>query len=105
MRIVIVALALCAGSTYVVDAYAQSDLEEVDVVDEVAEEPGEERAAQFVGVRGADAERVPGGALLLSAYGIVWLLLFFYLMRLRGLQRQTSEEVARLASKVQGQSE
>ena len=70
-----------------------------------SEDPAEERATQFVGVEGADAERIPGGTLLLIAYGIVWLFLFLYLRRLRGLQRQTANEIARLTAKLQSPSE
>ena len=62
---------------------------------ETKEDAAEERAAQFVGVRGPEAESVPGGALMLGAYAIVWALLFLYLMRMRGLQRNTAEELER----------
>ncbi len=64
------------------------------------EDPSDERAAQFVGVRGADAERVPGGALLIAAYAVVWGLLFLFLLRLRGLQRQNAEELTRLSNEI-----
>ena len=67
---------------------------------EVQEDAAEERAAQFVGVRGPEAESVPGGALMLAAYAIVWVLLFLFLMRMRGLQRQTAEELERLSAEI-----
>lgn len=67
---------------------------------EVQEDAAEERAAQFVGVRGPDAESVPGGALMLAAYAIVWALIFLFLMRMRGLQRQTAEELERLSAEI-----
>jgi CcmD family protein len=67
---------------------------------ETKEDAAEERAAQFVGVRGPEAESVPGGALLLGAYAIVWVLLFLYLMRIRGLQRNTAEELERLSAEI-----
>jgi len=81
------------------------------LADEPSHEPGaaatdkqkdaaEERATQFVGVRGPDTESVPGGALLLAAYAIVWALLFLFLMRMRGLQRQTAEELERLSAEI-----
>lgn len=60
----------------------------------------EERAAAFRGVRGPEAESVPGGALMLGAYAIVWVLLFLYLMRMRRLQRHTAEELERLSTDV-----
>ena len=69
--------------------------------DAAAETAAEERAAQFVGVTGPDAESIPGGVLLLTAYAIVWALLFLFLLRLRGLQRQTAEELERLSAEVQ----
>ncbi len=60
----------------------------------------EERATAFQGVRGPEAESVPGGALLLGAYAVVWVLLFLYLMRMRRLQRHTAEELERLSTDV-----
>ncbi len=65
-----------------------------------AETPAEERAAQFVGVTGPDAESVPGGTLLLAAYAVVWVLLFLFLMRLRRLQSGTAEELERLSAEI-----
>lgn len=64
------------------------------------ETAAEERAAQFVGVTGPEAESVPGGPLLLAAYAVVWVLLFLFLFRMRGLQRQTATELERLAAEV-----
>ena len=82
----------------VVPAFAQG---------EVGSEPGSagetaavERAAQFVGVTGPDTEDVPGGPLLITAYAVVWGLLFLFLLRMRGLQRETAEELERLAAEV-----
>lgn len=68
--------------------------------EQVAEDPADERAAQFVGVRGPDAEQVPGGALLLAAYAVVWVLLFVFLLRMRRLQRQTADELQRLSAEI-----
>ncbi len=67
---------------------------------ETQQDAAEERATQFVGVSGPDAESIPGGALLLAAYSIVWALLFLFLMRIRGLQRQTAEELERLSAEM-----
>ncbi len=67
---------------------------------QVEESPAEERAAQFVGVTGPDAESVPGGALLVAAYAVIWVLLFLFLMRMRRLQRQTAEELERLSAQI-----
>jgi CcmD family protein len=69
-------------------------------VSETQKDAAEERATQFVGVRGPEAESIPGGALLLAAYSVVWVLLFLFLMRMRGLQRQTAEELERLSAEI-----
>ena len=66
------------------------------------ETPADDRAAQFVGVTGPEAESVPGGALLLAAYAVAWVLLFLFLMRMRGLQRQTARDLERLSADVRG---
>jgi len=60
----------------------------------------EERAAEFRGVRGPEAESVPGGALMLAAYAIVWVLLFLFLVRMRRLQRDTAQELERLSAEI-----
>ena len=67
---------------------------------QVEESPAEERATQFVGVTGPEAESVPGGTLLLAAYAVIWVLLFLFLMRMRSLQRQTAEELERLSAEI-----
>ena len=54
----------------------------------------------FVGVTGPDAESVPGGALMVGAYAVVWVLLFLFLLRMRGLQRHTAEELERLSAEI-----
>ena len=64
------------------------------------ETPAEERAAQFVGVTGPDAETVPGGTLLVAAYAVVWVLLFLFLLRMRRLQSATAEELERLSAEI-----
>jgi len=106
MRALIAAIVL--GCTILVTpvAIAQTQPDEPDAAAEASgeaaavEDAAEERAAQFVGVRGPEAESVPGGALLLGAYAIVWLLLFLFLMRMRGLPRQTAEELERLSLEI-----
>jgi CcmD family protein len=74
--------------------------EEPNADQDAAETPADERAAQFVGVTGPDAESVPGGTLLLAAYAVVWGLLFLFLMRLRRLQSHTAEELERLGAEI-----
>lgn len=67
---------------------------------DVQKDAAEERAAAFRGVRGPEAESVPGGALMLAAYAVVWVLLFLFLMRMRRLQRHTAEELERLSADI-----
>lgn len=100
MRALIAALVL--GCTMLITPLALADSPpEPDPTDAgVQEDAAEERATQFVGVRGPEAESIPGGALLLAAYAIVWALLFLFLLRMRGLQRQTAEELERLSAQI-----
>jgi CcmD family protein len=100
MRALIVALVL--GCTMLITPPALADSPpEPDTTDAGAQEDAaEERATQFVGVRGPEAESIPGGALLLAAYAVVWALLFLFLLRMRGLQRQTAEELERLSAQI-----
>ena len=100
MRALIAPLVL--GCTMLITplALAESPPEPDTTASEAQEDAAEERATQFVGVRGPEAESIPGGALLLAAYAIVWALLFLFLMRMRGLQRQTAEELERLSAQI-----
>ena len=102
MRALIVAVVLGCAALSPTGALAQAGtVDEPQAEEDAAEEtPAEERATQFVGVRGADAERIPGGALLLGAYAIVWVLLLIYLFRMRRLQRQTADELERLSAEI-----
>ncbi|MDH3656172.1 MAG: CcmD family protein [Myxococcales bacterium] len=95
--------ALVLGCTMLITPFAFADEQSAEPDGgsaETKEDAAEERAAQFVGVRGPEAESVPGGALMLAAYAIVWALLFLYLMRMRGLQRNTAEELERLSAEI-----
>ncbi|TNF59749.1 MAG: CcmD family protein, partial [Deltaproteobacteria bacterium] len=100
MRALIAALVL--GCTMLITplALAESPPEPDTAASETPKDAAEERATQFVGVRGPEAESVSGGALLLAAYAVVWVLLFLFLMRMRGLQRQTAEELERLSAEI-----
>jgi len=99
MRPLIAATVLGASLAVPFAAAAQSPTEQAQQ-GAASEDPSEERAAQFVGVEGAEAERIPGGVLLLSAYAIAWVLLLLYLFRMRRLQRQTAVELERLSDEV-----
>jgi CcmD family protein len=100
MRVLVSAFALVATLLVAPSAFAEERAPEADATTQVGETPAEERAAQFVGVTGPEAESVPGGALLLAAYAIVWGLLFLFLIRIRRLQSQTAEELERLSAEI-----
>lgn len=63
---------------------------------DAADETTGDRAQAFQAVEGAVKEDVPGGPLLVGAYGLIWLVVFGYLVRLVRLQSHTEAEVARL---------
>lgn len=69
--------------------------------DAVDETTGD-RAQAFEAVEGAVKEDVPGGPLLVAAYGLIWLVVFGYLVRLVRLQARTEAEVARLNQALAG---
>ena len=100
MRALIAALVLGGTMLTTPMALADAPQEPDNEVAETEEDAAEERATQFVGVRGPEAESISGGALLLAAYAVVWALLFLFLMRMRGLQRQTAEELERLSAEI-----
>jgi CcmD family protein len=100
MRALVSAFVVLATLLVVPSALAEDTPTEVNAPTQAVETPSEERAAQFVGVTGPDAESVPGGALMLAAYAIVWVLLFLFLVRMRRLQSQTAEELERLSAEI-----
>ena len=63
-----------------------------------AQEPdaAEERAMTFEAAEGAQTENVPGGALLIGAYGLVWLFLLGYVVSLGYRQARTRDDIERL---------
>jgi len=58
----------------------------------------ESRATTFQAVEGPQKESVPGGALLVTAYGLVLAALLGYVVRLGLMQRRTSADVERLSA-------
>jgi hypothetical protein len=61
-----------------------------------AQSADEERAQAFKPVEGAVQEDVPGGPLLVAAYGTLWLFLLGYGFRLIRLQQRAEADVKRL---------
>ena len=66
-----------------------------------ATDPSEDRAASFRVVDGAVSEDVPGGALLVGAYGAVLVLLLGYVLWLGSLQAGSNKEIARLGAALE----
>ncbi len=77
-------MALALGATTMVAAQADDD------------DPAASRSATFQAVEGPTTEQVPGGALLLGAYGAFMLMTIGYLAHLARLASGTQREVARL---------
>lgn len=67
--------------------------------------PGDERATAFRAVKGPSQQDVPGGVLLLGAYGAIWLLLLAFTLHLARLQRQGQQELTQLRALVDGRAE
>jgi CcmD family protein len=86
------ALALSAlpGAALVPAAAAQ------DAAEEAAEGAAEERSMAFEASEGARTENIPGGALMIAAYGVVWLLVLGYVVSLGYRQARTHGEIERL---------
>jgi CcmD family protein len=61
-----------------------------------AQDAAEERAQSFQAVEGAVQEDVPGGPLLVAAYGAIWVLLLLYVIRLVRMQQRAQSDLQRL---------
>lgn len=67
-------------------------------------DPAEARSQAFRAVTGPVTEDVPGGALLVAAYVVIFLLLLLYVVRLVRLQNSTDAEVARLSRALEAKT-
>jgi hypothetical protein len=56
----------------------------------------QDRATQFVAVSGPTHEHVPGGALLVGAYALVWVILFGLVLRTAMVQSRAAKDLERL---------
>jgi CcmD family protein len=63
------------------------------------------RSAQFRAVRGAVRENVPGGPLLVAAYGVAWVLVLGYVIRLGVMHSRTARDLERLEKSVASRTE
>ncbi len=73
-------------------------------VAQVGETP-EDRATEFRAVTGSEAEDVPGGALMVAAYGLIWLFLMLYVLRIGRQGAAVRREVDRLEKALAAASE
>jgi hypothetical protein len=61
------------------------------------EDAADSRATSFQAVEGAQAESVPGGALMVGAYAVALVLLVAYVARLGMMHQKTASELERLS--------
>lgn len=72
--------------------------------EEHAENAAESRAASFEAARGAQVEQVPGGTLLIAAYGAIWILLLGYVVSIGFRQARTARELDQLRHDLEARS-
>ena len=72
-----------------------------DAQTEEADAEPDSRNAGCRSVSGPQVEQVPGGALLLGAYGFAWVAALLFFMRVHKLSSSTNEEIARLRLAVE----
>ena len=82
----IVALTLLAYSLFAPIALAQDE----------EEEPGSSRSESFEAATGPQTENVPGGMLLVGAYGVVFVVMLGYVFSLGFRQATTAKELEQL---------
>ncbi|MDQ3033337.1 MAG: hypothetical protein M3Y87_13035 [Myxococcota bacterium] len=73
--------------------------------DPSADDPTASRSTTFQAVEGPTTEDVPGGPLLVGAYGTILVLLLGYVMWLGRLQSVTTRDVARLRRALEAAGE
>jgi hypothetical protein len=86
-----VAFAGACAYAVAIPAFAQTPAD-----DGSPKEASEQRAQSFEAVQGAVKEDVPGGPLLVMGYGILWVALLLYLIRIVRLQQRTQNDLTRL---------
>lgn len=91
-RAMALALAMIASSPGAI-ALAQDETEDA----------AESRSATFEAARGAQLEELPGGSLLVAAYGVVFVLLLGYVVAIAFRQASTARELDRLRQDMKAQ--
>lgn len=70
-----------------------------------AQDPAaDSRATEFRAMQGPARESVPGAALLLAAYTMVWIFIFVFIVRIALHFRKTSNELDRLNAAIEKKS-
>ena len=69
----------------------------------LADDAAQSRAQAFKAVTGPVKESVPGGPLLLAAYAVAWLLIFFYIWRIHAQQKELARRIEALKTAGQRQ--
>jgi high-affinity nickel permease len=70
------------------------------VMHAAAQDAAEDRATSFKAVTGAVKEDVPGGPLLLGAYGAILVVIISYGVRLVRMQQRAQTDLARLERQI-----
>jgi CcmD family protein len=60
------------------------------------QDAAEQRSQSFQAVQGAVREDIAGGPLLLAAYGVIWVIVLLYVIRLVRLQTRSQADIERL---------
>ena len=96
-------LTCAAPALFASDASAQAPADgKLEGANPGAEDPAESRSAAFQAVDpNAKKEDVPGGALLVAAYGVILVLLVAYVARLGSLYAKNRSELDRLVRAVE----
>lgn len=92
---------LLLGSPTLIQAQAAGGAE-VEAPAAADADPAASRATEFRAVRGAEAEQVPGGTLMVVAYGLVWAFLMLFVVRMALLHRRVTSDLRTLESLIHG---
>ncbi len=92
---------LASHAGIVATAHAQEAAQEAAPADSAEEDdPAEGRSTAFRAVSGAETESVPGGTLLIAAYGIAWAFVLMFIVRIGRLANQNAGALAELSRRV-----
>ena len=68
-----------------------------------SEDAEESRAAAFEAADGAQTENIPGGGLMVAAYGVIFVLVLGYVVSIGYRQAQIGADIARLQKDLESQ--